>query len=496
MNKRIINPLLLILILTGLMVMPVLTAAQPFDQPLRLQGLDKTSIHSSASRALGGTSVGLNNQAGLMFTNPAALQTIEGIQISLGNSMQYNDASQIQQYGPAKYYPNFSLVMEGLTDRIPDTRLDTSTTHTARDSVQRPYDKIGPDWSRSKSRTLPVQAMLAVPFKVGGLKVVAGIGMAEYANMNSYYQNNNVLTPAINIQRPYPIKLVTVDSLSLPVQWYQTMRSREGSINGYGAALSVGVNDNLTLGLSGMIISGSTDDYEQTVGRGRFVFYGSYFRLDSVKYGSSKTGTSDYSGQEFTVSGMYKTKSVTFGFAVKPPSTITRKYNLSYFRDTLNAKSTASLSGEDNMQLPWRGMLGLSVSVWENLRAAVEYEIRPYSDAVYESNSGSTANPWKSASLLRAGIEYSPAAWLTLRGGVRDDAEIFEPAGNPFEGDPVTSSVISGGIGLKYMGANLNLTYEYHMLKYTDMLQDAVYKNQDKNQILSAEINYNIPWHF
>jgi len=486
---KFINCLLIIIITVGISFAQV----KRFDEPLTMQGIDKTTLHSAASKALGGTSIGLQNEIGIMFTNPAALSSVSGIQISFGNMYRFMDESQVQQYGPAKYYPNFSLVMEGLTDLIPDTKLDTGKTHTARDSVQRPYDKIGPNWSKSKNKNFPLQAMAAIPFKIGSYNVVAGIGFSEYANLNYYYQNNNVLSPAINVQRPYPVKLVTNDSAYLPVQWYQRIRSREGSVYGYGAAVSVALDENFTFGFSGRLIKGSTDDYELKLGRGKFTFYSSYFKLDSVNYKGSKNGTSDYSGFDMTFSGAYKNKYITLGFAIKPPVTITRDYKYDFKGDSSGFSKQAAISGSDKMKIPWSGMIGLSLSIWSNIRAAIEYEIRPMANADYETST-STTSPWKSSQLLRAGVEYSPLNWLTLRAGVRDDAEVYEQEGNPFEGDPVTSTIVSAGCGITYAGVKLNLTYEYQNFKFNDMLQDCVIFNNSKRQNITAEISYNIPF--
>jgi hypothetical protein len=466
-----------------------------FNDPLTIQGLDKNTNYSAVSRALGGTTIGMRNDASIMFSNPAELQALNSFQITLGNTYWLLNASQTQQYGPAKYYPNFSLLMEGLTYLIPNTVLDTTKPHTARDSVQRPFDKISPSWNRTKNKNLPTQLMAAIPFTLGENKVVVGLGAVEYANMNFYYQDNNVLSPAVNIQRPYPVHLVTNDSNSLAVQWYQNIRNREGSVYGYGAAISFGVTENLSFGLSGMLIKGSTNDFESQLGRGRLVFYASYFRVDSVDYQNTKTGTSDYSGAELNISGLYKSGSLTLGFSIKPPTSITRDYKYSYQSDSLKVSKTVAVSGSDKIKLPWRGNVGLSVSVLDNLRAVLEYELRPMGNANYVS-SGVTTNPWRSSHLLHIGAEYAPLDWLTIRGGYSDRAEVFEQEGNPFQGDPVYSTVISGGLGFSYQNLKLNLTYEYSNVKYDDLLQDAVFLNNAKNNYFMAEISYNIsmPW--
>jgi hypothetical protein len=465
-----------------------------FNDPLTIQGLDKNTNYSAVSRAMGGTTIGMRNDASIMFSNPAELQALNSFQITLGNTYWLLDANQTQQYGPAKYYPNFGLLMEGLTSMIPNTILDTNK-HTAKDSVQRPFDKIGPNWNRTKNKNLPTQIMAALPFNLGSNKIVVGLGAVEYANMNFYYQDNNVLSPAVNIQRPYPIKLVTNDSNSLAVQWYQNIRNREGSVYGYGASVSFGVNENLSFGLSGMYIKGSTDDFESQLGRGKLVFYSSYFRVDSVDYKYTKTGTSDYSGAELNFSGLYKSGNLTLGFSIKPPASISRNYKYSYQSDSLKVSKTIAVSSSDKIKLPWRGSFGLSVSVLDNLRAVIEYELKPMRSANYISN-GVTTNPWKSSHLLHIGAEYAPLDWLIIRGGYSDKSEVFEQEGNPFEGDPVYSTVISCGLGFSYQNLKLNLTYEYFNVKYNDLLQDAVFLNNAKNNYIVAEISYNIslPW--
>jgi len=460
-----------------------------FNDPLSIQGLDNHTNYSAVSRALGGTTIGIKNDASVMFSDPAGMQNLTSFQITLGNSYWMLDQSQTQQYGPAKYYPNFSLLMEGLTNLVPNPVLDT-TTHTAQDSVQRPFDKIGPSWSRTKNKNLPIQIMAAIPFSIGDYKVVAGIGAVQYANMNYYYQDNNVLSPAVNIQRPYPVKLVISITDSLPVQWYQNIRDREGSIYGYGAAFSFGVTENLTFGLSGLLIKGSTNDFESQLGRGSLIFYSSYFKVDSVDYKNTKNGTSDYSGVELTFSGLYKSGSLTLGFSIKPPISITRDYKYTYQNELNGVSNTISVSGSDKIKLPWRGTFGLSVSVTDDLRGVIEYELRPMGSANY-LNGGVTTNPWRSSHLLHIGAEFAPLDWLTIRGGYSDKAEVFEQEGNPFLGDPVYSTIISGGLGFAYQNLKLNLTYEYFNVKYDDLLQDAVFLNNAKNNYIMAEISYN-----
>ena len=279
--------------------------AQGFGSPLTMQGVDQFNIQSAASKAMGGTSLGVLNNASVMFTNPALLQSLQGLQISVGGVQQNVRAYQTQHYSPLKYYSNFSLLMEGLTDGISDP--DTNSFYinsngdsvkyvspgNPGDSVQRPFDKIGPNWNRSSSRSNPLQLAAAVPFSIGDMKISAGIGTMEYANLNWYFQNNNILSPSILTANAYTVSrpINDNDTSSIPVQWSQYYQERKGIIQGYGGALAFNLSDRMVFGISTMMLVGSSDDKEVRVNRGRLRFYANYFRAESVYYHSTRIGT-------------------------------------------------------------------------------------------------------------------------------------------------------------------------------------------------------------
>lgn len=466
--------------------------AQGYDDPLTIQGIDHTVLQSAASRAAGGTTIGLQNDIGLMFVNPAAIQSLKSVQLSIGGLDQHTNTNQAQHYSPLKYYSNFSLLMEGLTGSIPNVT-DSVSNPNAGDTVQRPFDNIGPNWSHVKTRSLPVQAMLGVPFTIGTTKFVAGVGAVEYADLNHYYANNNVLSPAIGNERPVPVSLPASDSAPFRTQWSAYERMRSGAIQGYGAAIAGALTERFALGASAMILSGSTDDYEQRIGRGALTFYRSYFRLDSVYNHVTRTGTSDYSGQEFTFSGMYRGNYVTVGISVKPPATITRKFNLTVKSDTTGSSTTSTVSGQDKVQLPWRGTAGVSIALRNNVMLGLEYELRSYASAVYTDASGNESNPWLSSSLFHVGAEYTPMSWLVLRCGARQQAEVFQETGNPLLGDPVSYSIYSLGFGVAFEGIHVNVTYEYSRMKYDDLWQTNVNLNSEIRNGVVADITYEIP---
>lgn len=493
----------IITLLIAYFLAPHVAGAQGHDVPLTIQGLDQRTLQSAASRASGGITLGRTNDLGLMFANPASLQTLDGFQLSLGGVQRYSSMKQVQQYAPLKYYSNFSLLMEGLTHLIPDPRYgdtiivngDTTIIRfggNPGDSVQRPYDSISPNWSRSKNQALPIQAMIGVPFTIDDMRFTIGIGAIEYANLNNYYQNNNVLSPSILSQRPSPFPLPT-NVNTVEARWSQFIRLRDGRMRGYGAALSGSLSDNIHIGFSGMILKGSTDDFEQRNARGRLTFFANFFRLDSVYGQITKSGISDYSGQEYTISAMYLGNYITLGASVKPPMTITRTFSTQVRVDTNGTSSAFTQTGEDKVRLPWRGSVGLSIKMREGLLLSFEYEMRSTASARY-SSPDTTYNPWLSSSVFRVGAEYRASDWLTLRAGIRGQAEVFEPEGNPIAGEPVMHSVYSTGLGFSFGPARLNIAYEYGTMKYQDVWGSNVNLNSDTRHAITADVAYVFPW--
>jgi hypothetical protein len=494
---------IILLSLFGVQTVP----AQGYDTPLTMQSLNHTALHSAASRGAGGISVGLTNEVSLMFSNPAMLQTLQKIQVSIGAVSQYTYTKQDQLYGGLQTHSAFTLLTQGVTGGIsdPDSIIGTPT---GSDTVQRPFDSIGPNWSRSKSKTVPLQAFIGVPFTVEGFKVVAGFGVVEYANLNRYYQNNNCFSPSVLSVLNGTIGTGTLNATPYLSQWFQYYQQRDGSIYGYGGAVSVGLFDRLSLGFSGMLLKGTVDDLESRVGRGLMTFYAAYLRLSKNGVTSyTKTGTSEFSGTEFTMSAKYTGRNFEIGVSVKPPTTITRKYasemrtdsvttlsRLSHRVDSLHSVWTTSIAGEDNMKLPWRGNIGLSLKVGEKLTVGLGYEVRSYDLAVYTNSAGAGSNPWLSASLWQVGAEFKASDWLTLRAGAHEDNEVYEPLSNAVRGEAVKYAVYSVGFGVGYTNVRLNVAYEYADMKYVDTWSNAASVNREYRSNIVADVAYELPW--
>jgi opacity protein-like surface antigen len=442
-----------------------------------------------------------------MFTNPALLQTVDKISVSVGGNSYTEKAYQDQRYGGAQTHAMLHLLTEGVVGWIsdPDSIIGTPSLS---DTVQRPFDQIGPDWNRTKKKSALTQLFVAVPFVIEEVPIVAGVGMIEWANLDRYYANNNCFSPSVLSVLNGTIPTGTLNANPYITQWYQYIQERDGSIKGYGAAVSAKPMENLALGLSAVVLSGRTDDLEMRVARGMMTFYANSLRLS--KNGNTsfqKTATSDYKGFELTLGGTYSGKNFTFGFSVKPPTTITRSYTttiitdsvttlsqVSYRVDSLHAITTSSVSGEDKMELPWRGTVGVSINVSEKLTVGLEYEIRSYASALFTDAAGAESNPWLSGSGWHAGAEFRAYDWMAIRGGAREETEVYEPTANAIRGEAPRYTVYTAGLGFSYMGIQLNIAYEYGDMGYVDTWANSASLNRAFRSSYVADISYALPW--
>ena len=487
--------------------------AQGYGYPLTFQGLSQTTTQSVASRGAGGITFGLKDDASLMFANPASLSSLKGIQFSIGGLQRISSSYQEQHYAGVQGTSALAPLLEATTGSISDP--DTNAIYggvkvsqrTQADSVQRPFDAIGPNWSRSKTKSMPVQFSIAVPFTLGDLRIVAAVGGTEYANLNWYYQNSNVMSPSVLSVLNGTIATAGLDRNPYVSQWYQYYQQRDGSIYGYGGAISAAFSEKLSVGFSGMLLKGNTDDMEVRVGRGRMLFFTNSMRLDrpgTMSY--TKTGTSDFSGTEFSLSAEYTSRYFSVGFSVKPPTTITRNFTSSFSQDSvaqsklflskidsITVHTSGSSSGMDQIILPLRGTFGIGLTLRENLKIGISYEIRSYASAQYAGTYNGATNPWLSCSILHVGGEFQANPWLTIRGGVSNYQEVYPALTAGIRGEPVNYPVYGFGCGVKVANGMLNVTYEYADMKYVDTWSNAVSINRQFTTSVVASFSYTIP---
>ena len=453
---------------------PITATAQDVAAPLTIQGLDQQEAPGARARALGGTrSAGLTSSAAL-FTNPAALGALDQAEVRLGGGLAARDYSQDQSWVPNRLYLELSLIFEN---------------DPASPNPTRAFDDIRPDWDESQSATRPMLGSVAVPlpFEAAGATFTAGLGAAQVANLDHYFQNNNALDPNIGSIRPEPIPRIQ-EGDSLMVGWQQFSRRREGAIYGITPALGV-QRGPFSAGLSATVLTGSSDDTEQTLDRGEFTLrFQNRFSLAAPTGGETvTTGTSDYSGTRFALAAGFTEGVVTANAVWQPGYTLTRDW----------ARSDGT-SGTDDLSFASAFTLGASVAPTERLLLLADADLRALGSAEYASadTSGATATttPWISGAVFRVGAEFQATDWLALRGGYHEAASPFAAAGAALQNDPARADVFGTGIGLNVAGIDLDLTYEVSRLRYIDLWLSNANDNAVTQHSVLFEAAYALPF--
>ncbi|QXD14092.1 hypothetical protein GQ464_011545 [Rhodocaloribacter litoris] len=396
---------------------------------------------------MGGFLVGDARDATALFADPAALGRLAGPEIRLGGGFTATHREQRQRWIPNRVYAELSLLFENDPEAVHPTRA---------------FDTIRPDWAYDRSAVRPVLGAVALPLpgRVAGFTFTAGLGFAQVASLDHYYQNNNALDPNIGQLRPAPIPRVQ-DGDSLLVDWFQFSREREGALYGITPALAARRGPFL-LGVAVTILTGTSDDREHRLGRGLLTLrYNNDFSLVPSPIGEEiTTGSSDYSGVRAVLSGRLDMDQFAVGIALRPGFTLKR---------TWTQAGARSGSGTDELRMPTQVTFGFALYPSARWRLVAGYDLRRTGAAEYVPEGGSPFSPWVDGSALHLGAEFQAREGLALRGGYHSEPRGFAPAGAAFLDDPAKASVYAAGLGLSLGRIGLDLTYEFSRLRYEDL---------------------------
>ena len=452
------------------LVGPLVVSAQDVADPLTIQGIDQQAPPGARARAMGSVRAAGLTSAAALFTNPAALAALDGAEVRLGGGLSAQRYAQEQTWVPNRLYLELSLIFEN---------------DPASPNPTRAFDDIRPDWEHDQSAVRPTLGVAAVPlpFRPGGVSLTAGVGVAQVAALDHYFQNNNALDPNIGTIRPQPIPRIQ-EGDSLMVNWTQFSRQREGALYGVTPALAL-QRGPFTLGLSATVLTGSSDDREQTLDRGDFTLrYQNRFSLFAPTGGETvTTGTSDYSGTRFALAAGYDLGVVATNVVWQPGYTLDRDWSRS-----------DGTAGTDRVEFPSELTLGASVSPGSSVRLAADVSMGSLGGTdVRYAGAEEAVSPWVSGTEVHLGAEVQAAPWLALRGGYHEDARGFAPAGAALQDEPVRADVFGTGLGLTFGGLAVDLTYELSRLRYEDLWLSNGNDNRLTTHSVLFEAAYTLP---
>ncbi len=214
-------------------------------------------------------------------------------------------------------------------------------------------------------------------------------------------------------------------------------RETTGGINAITPSLGIQLTSSISIGASVNILTGAENSK----------------LVDESGWYQEYDYTTDLSGTNFTVGGLFDFNRFRLGVVLKTP------FGLKI--------EDSDRSWDINFNMPQMLGFGAAFSPTEQLTIAADYEMRKYSDSEYEDNeSGETM----SADLLdvnqiRVGAEYllmTGESVLPLRVGFATTPLPSEDS----NGDQVVGANITGGIGIIMGNINLDLGLEYNSYSY------------------------------
>jgi hypothetical protein len=463
--------------------------AQDAGSPLDLQGMNQSVPLGVRSRGMGGAVVASGNGASSLFANPALLSHVLSGEVRMAAYGAMSAQRQSQEWVPNRIYPGLSLLMEDKWAGIKDPDLSGLSADAAQwEKLQKPLDTIGPNWSRNKTRMLPMSISAAYPIAFDDFLLVAGFGAAQTIDLNHYFKNNNVLDPLIGSYRPQPMPVVAVGD-TLHVRWYQFTRRRDGAVYAYTPALAI-KSAGITLGFSASILNGSSDDFERRWDRGYLTFIYNRFKIDPLYYTSTSTGTSKYKGLGGVFGMLWDLERFSVGVSVTLPMTITRTYSGTISSDTTGSHVSVAYNGEEKLKLPLRYTVGVLLTPRAKWNISFDYGTSGFSDTEELLADGTTLKPWIGGNAFRLGTEFLPAGWLAIRAGFREEVQPFSPAGSAIIGEAAHASVTSAGAGVTIGMFIVDLAYEYSVLHYQDLWQSNINDNLYEQHRAFIEVGY------
>ncbi len=484
--------------------------AQGAYAPVKLQGLDQSTLHDVRSIGMGGAITASGSNASVLFANPAGLTKVGSLEFRVSGEFSSLLNKQTQRWVPNRYFTGLSLLMEDSWRDIKSPMVnDTTKVTDPWEQLQKPFDQLGPNWTRTTSSSRPLSIAAALPLKLDDITIVFGLGGAEIVDLSHYFQNNNVTDPMLGSYRPYPIgELQASDTLR--ARWYQTIRSRDGEIYGVTPAIGIAV-DGFSAGVSATYYTGTSDDMERRTDSGFLTFLYNRFRVqDTVRFHSSSSVTSDYSGIGLTLGFRIEQPPFSVGGSFRLPYTITREYTGKYssreevilasmkFNPARTADSVRTtiveraLSGKDETAFPFSYTIGVMLRPFDRWTIAFDVEVRSLNQAEVKSGTSAVSKPWLGAPSFSLGAEYRPWKVLSLRCGYYERTQIFTTEGSAIIGEPVKSTAYTLGAGSEYMGIILDVAYEYSSLRYQDLWQSNINLNGQYRHRVMAEIGFRL----
>ncbi|UCD38705.1 MAG: hypothetical protein JSW54_04290 [Fidelibacterota bacterium] len=466
------------LVLALLHVCAAQLGAQHRGDNLAFQGLSHLSVGGAKAYAMGGAFTSISGDLNGVFWNPAGLAAVEGFQLAVSARSLSGLWRENQIYRPNRLFVTLPFYLEGFytPDPANNGRLDHELAQDTNYVVEHPelglepFSEAAADWQKEID-DFGISSMTAVvPLKFFGSPMVMALSYHKQSGLLDYDRNDTYLNPHLG-SLEYEVLPRIDGNDTVAVDWYRFSRQRSGDIQTIRGALAIGLSDRVEVGMRLGLLSGRTDDMQALNQVGYFNLYEenefsfSYDTLDT-----EVSGTSTFSAIELSAGAIIRLTNFNLGFRFTLPQILSRDWDYETVISDPDQTNTTTGSGADKLKLPAAYSLGLSFVPAEAFTIAIDFEKLPYSQAIFElANEDTTHKPWVDSSVLRFGVEFKAAAFLSLLGGYQYRTQEFVPDGAAFkaQGPAASRYTMGASIRLGRLG-RIDVAYDLQQLKYYD----------------------------
>ena len=463
------------LILFGAAAVP----AQHRGDNLGFQGLSQPNDVSAQALAVGNALTAVPGAAAAVHFNPAGLAGVEHLEVTVAGSRYSKLWRENQAFRPNRFEFTLPFYLEGLytPDPANNGRWDYEIFIEQRDSAYvvqdpvlgaDPYGKKAADWERTANGSLLDNVSVAVPVHLGGRPLVLAVSYNARFRVEDFDRNDTYLDPMIGYDAYGVAQRVANDTLRM--DWFRYLRHRTGTIHQVEIAAGYKLRKNLSVGARIGRFSGTTSDilslnkvgWFDLVKDNRFRF--SYDTLDVAQHGSSK-----FQATQVSAGLIWQLNRLYLGLKLTAPYTIRRTWSATTTTLSKQGMQQTPQSGEDRLSVPLSYAVGFAFWPHPRLRLTLDVETILYSKGKMEMvQPDSVHGGWADQNIVRMGVAYSPAAWLTLMAGYRNLPQTFVPDGAALKHQGPAAQSYTAGLALRLPLGRLVLAYETRQLKYYD----------------------------
>ena len=474
--------------------LPAKFYAQHRGDNLSFQGLYSPVDIGGKALAMGGAYTSMSGDVNSLFWNPAGLYGVNHFQITASANYNSNLWRESQQYRPDRMFVTLPFYLEGLY--VPDPKNNGQWDYYLADSTQYnvslpvmgkdPYSKDAANWQRTENNFKLNNFALAAPLKLFKQDLVVSLGYNVQYNIQDYDRNNSYLSPTLGdylYGEATPVNGVD----TLVVKWYNYERQRTGNIYNGSGAIAYQLTDYLNVGIKAKVIWGQTDDQLSLNRVGEFhLITQNKFKFWYVLDNNLTTGTSKYSGVNYTLGAILNLNRFSFGVNIDLPYTLERKWDYTTTHTDTTGISSLHTSGTDKFKYPAIFTFGLHFMPSDQFLFSIDYQTAPFSKATFElASNDTTFRQWVNQNSLRFGVEFKASKLISLLAGYRSISVPFVPDGAALADRGPSSDSYTAGVSLNVFGGRVDVAYEIRILKYYDQyLSNTNYKYQSLNNLV------------